>query len=292
MRIFATLRRDPSPVLIGAIGQLALLPFIALAIVNAIALHPTIVSGLLILSLCPGGGISNTYSYLARCNVLLSAMIATIGTLVSLVTIPLWLRVLPSMPGAHELHAVPASTIILQLLAFMVLPLGLGILARYRTGLLIERIAPSLRTISTALILVILMAALATVGQDLATFAAEIATTATLFIMSAMLLGALLGFRSQPPRRSRPSHRKRREERRRCPHSLWRNPDRSGFCSVRQLSHRLFCDRNLDHADVRQIASIANFYAQTMTGDLDPPPPADRHRYLPCSGPDIIPATI
>jgi BASS family bile acid:Na+ symporter len=192
---FRTLRRDPSPVLIGAIGQLALLPFIALAIVNAFALHPTIVSGLLILSVCPGGGISNTYSYLARCNVLLSAMIATIGTLVSLVTIPLWLRVLPSMPGAHELHAVPASTIILQLLAFMVLPLGLGILARYRTGLLIERIAPSLRTISTALILVILMAALATVGQDLATFAAEIATTATLFIISAMLLGALLGFR-------------------------------------------------------------------------------------------------
>jgi len=104
---FRALSRDPSPVLIGALGQLALLPFIALAIVNAIEVHPTITLGVLILSLCPGGGISNTYSYLARCNVLLSAMIASIGTVVSLATIPLWLRVLPSMPGVHELHSVP-----------------------------------------------------------------------------------------------------------------------------------------------------------------------------------------
>ncbi len=189
------LRRDPSPVLIGAIGQLTLLPFIALAIVNAIELHAAIASGIIILSLCPGGGISNTYTYLARCNVLLSALIATIGTLVSLATIPLWLRVLPSIPGVLQPHSVPAMPIIGQLLAFMVLPLALGILARYRMASSIERIAPSLRLISTVLILVILVAALATVGPDLAAFAIEIAIAAALFILGAMLVGAVLGLR-------------------------------------------------------------------------------------------------
>ncbi len=192
---FRALRRDPSPVLIGALGQLALLPFIALAIINAIELHPVIASGVLILSLCPGGGISNTYAYLARCNVLLSAMIASIGTVVSLATIPLWLSVLPSMPGVHDLHSVPASTMLSQLLAFMVLPLGLGILARYRSASFIERVAPSLRRVSTVLIVTILVAALTTVGPRLADFATEIAAASVLFILSAMLLGSILGLR-------------------------------------------------------------------------------------------------
>jgi BASS family bile acid:Na+ symporter len=190
---FWALRRDPSPVFVGALGQLALLPFIALAIINAIEVNPTIALGVLILSLCPGGGISNTYSYLARCNVLLSAMITSIGTVVSLATIPLWLRVLPSMPGVHEI--VPASTMIGQLLAYMVVPLGLGTLARYRTASCIERVAPSLRRVSTVLIVIILVAALATVGPRLADFAIEIATAAVLFILSAMLLGSILGLR-------------------------------------------------------------------------------------------------
>jgi BASS family bile acid:Na+ symporter len=190
---FRALRRDPSPVFVGALGQLALLPFIALAIVNAIEVNPTIALGVLILSLCPGGGISNTYSYLARCNVLLSAMISSIGTVVSLATIPLWLRVLPSMPGVHELHSVPASTMIGQLFAYMVLPLGLGVLTRYRTATFIERLAPSFRRVSTLLIVIILAAAITTVGPRLADYATEIATAAVLFILSAMLLGSILG---------------------------------------------------------------------------------------------------
>jgi bile acid:Na+ symporter, BASS family len=192
---FRALRRDPSPVFVGALGQLALLPFIALAIINAIEVNPTIALGVLILSLCPGGGISNTYSYLARCNVLLSAMIASIGTAVSLATIPLWLRVLPSMPGVQELHSVPASTMIGQLFAYMVLPLGLGVLTRYRTATFIERLAPSFRRVSTLLIVIILAAAITTVGPRLADYATEIATAAVLFILSAMLLGSILGLR-------------------------------------------------------------------------------------------------
>ncbi|MBY0226942.1 MAG: bile acid:sodium symporter [Hyphomicrobium sp.] len=192
---FRALRRSPSPVFVGALGQLALLPLIALAIINAIEVNSTIALGILILSLCPGGGISNTYAFLARCNVLLAAMIASIGTVASLATIPLWLRVLPLMPGVHELQSAPASTILGQLLAYMVLPLGLGILARYRAASFIERVALSLRRVSTVLIGIILVTALTTVGPMLADFATEIATAAVLFILSAMLLGSMLGFR-------------------------------------------------------------------------------------------------
>ena len=190
-----SLRRNPSPVVIGAIGQLALLPILALAIVSGIKLQPAIASGLIIRSLCPGGGISNTYSYLARCNVLLSAAITTLGTVASLITIPFWLAVLPSMAVTDDLHAVPASTIIAQLLVFMLLPLSLGILLRHRTTVLVDRIALGLRRISMILVLVILVAALTTVGRELVDFAFEIAVTASAFILGAMMIGWLLAIR-------------------------------------------------------------------------------------------------
>ena len=192
---FQALRRDPSPTVIGAIGQLAFLPLVSLAIVNSIDLDPTIALGAIILSLCPGGGISNTYCYLARSNVLLSAMIAVVGTVASLLTIPLWLQVLPTIDGSPNFGALPALTIIGQLLVIMIVPLGVGMLARHSKPRLVERVAPTLRRTSTVLIVAILLSALATVGPDLKMFSFDIFLAATLFIVSAMLLGALLAAR-------------------------------------------------------------------------------------------------
>jgi BASS family bile acid:Na+ symporter len=99
------------------------------------------------------------------------------------------------MPGVRDLPAVPAMTIIGQLLAFMVLPLGLGVLMRHRKEELIARVSPALRRVSTAMIVIILIAAITTVGKNLAGFAHEIVLSATLFILSAMLLGSMLAVR-------------------------------------------------------------------------------------------------
>lgn len=193
---FRALSRNPLPALIGAAGQLLFLPLIALCIINSVPLHPTVAAGALILALCPGGGMSNTYCYLGRCNVLLSAIIAAIGTLLSLGTIPLWLTVLPAVPGVElQLMAVPAMSIMAQLLAFMVVPLAAGVLVRAQKPQLVERQGPMFRALSSILILVILIAALWSVRHQLAGFTWDITIAATLFIVTAMLLGYLLGSR-------------------------------------------------------------------------------------------------
>ena len=193
---FRALSRNPLPALIGATGQLLFLPLIALCIVNSVLLHPTVATGTLILALRPGGGISNTYCFLGRCNVLLSAIIAAIGTLLSLATIPLWLSVLPAVPGVEEqLKVVPSMSIIAQLLAFMVMPLAAGILVRAQKPQLVERHGSTMRALSSMLILVILIAALWSVRHQLAGLTWDITIAATLFIVTAMLLGHLLGYR-------------------------------------------------------------------------------------------------
>ena len=86
--------RHPRAVLLGVAGQLIVLPPLVLLIAALTGLGPFLTTSLLLLSLCPGGAISNYYSYLARCNVSLAATITALGTLCSLVSIPLWLAII------------------------------------------------------------------------------------------------------------------------------------------------------------------------------------------------------
>ncbi|MGD9924285.1 MAG: bile acid:sodium symporter family protein [Pseudorhodoplanes sp.] len=191
---------QPRAVLSGVAGQLLVLPPLVLLIAALIGLDHFLTTSLLLLSVCPGGAISNTYSYLARCNVSLAATITTAGTLCSLISIPLWLAVVARwMPFGHEIVTVPTLRILSQLLFLMVLPLALGAAARRRWPVLILRMGRHLRWASLVIVFVILLAATWSVRDDLHALAVRIALSATLFILGAMLLGWLLAY-GLPPR--------------------------------------------------------------------------------------------
>jgi bile acid:Na+ symporter, BASS family len=185
----------PRPLLAGTIGQLALLPPLALLIDGVSSPVPTIATGTLLLALSPGGGISNYYCYLARRNVSLSAAITALGTVLSLITIPVWMKVLPALTGDRAvIPAVPVTTILLQLLALMILPMAGGMFLR---GVFPEQVARRdklLRAISIGFVLLILFLAMLTMRATLAEMAPAILFTASLFIMGAMLCGWMLGY--------------------------------------------------------------------------------------------------
>jgi BASS family bile acid:Na+ symporter len=187
--------RNPRAVLLGVAGQLIVLPPLVLFIAALVELGPFLTTSLLLLSLCPGGAISNYYSYLARCNVSLAATITALGTLCSLVSIPIWLAVVGRWtPLQSYIVAVPTSTIMFQLVAFMVLPLSLGASVRQFWPNLTRQSASGLRWASLVIVLVILLAAMWSVRQNLFAIAGGIALSATLFILGAMLLGRLLAY--------------------------------------------------------------------------------------------------
>lgn len=192
------LRRFPGnwrAVLTGSLGQLLVLPAVALAVQYLLTPHPIVMHGMLLLALSPNGGISNYYVYLARCNVLLSAAITVAGTLLCLVTIPLWLQVLPGVTrAASEFAGVPARTILGQLLVLMILPMALGMALRMKFPDRIERAAKPLRWLSIGVVLIILVPAIASVLQELSGHLADIAMAATAFIVAAMLIGWAMGY--------------------------------------------------------------------------------------------------
>jgi BASS family bile acid:Na+ symporter len=192
--------QHPRAVLSSVAGQMIVLPPLVLLIAALAGFGPFLTTSLLLLSLCPSGGISNTYSYLARCNVSLAATITAVGTLCSLVAIPAWFAIIARwMPLRHELVTVPTVTILSQLVLLVVLPLCLGSASRRLWPDLVRRIGNHLRRASLVIVLAILLAAIWSVREDLYTLAGRIALSATLFILGAMLLGRLLAF-ALPPR--------------------------------------------------------------------------------------------
>lgn len=187
--------QHPRAVVLGVAGQLFILPPFVLLIAAAVRPGSFLTTSLLLLSLCPGGAISNTYSYLARCNVSLAAAITTAGILCSLVSIPVWLAIIARWtPLTQEIVTVPTLRILSQLLLLMVFPLALGAAARRRWPGLVSRMANQLRWASFAIVLVILLAATWSVRDDLYAIAGRIALSATMFILGAMLIGRILAY--------------------------------------------------------------------------------------------------
>lgn len=191
---FLRLPHNARAVLLGSAGQLLALPPIALAITAVVSPPPAVAAGLLLLSLSPNGGISNSYCYLARCNVLLSAAITAAGTVLCLFTIPAWLGLLAEVRGLNiELLDVPSRTIIAQLLVLMILPMSIGMLARRAYPEKTANVKKPLRWLSIGFVALILALAVATVGPDLSGLVFNIVVSAALFIVAAMFVGWLFG---------------------------------------------------------------------------------------------------
>jgi len=184
------------PAIVGSVGQLLFLPLIGAAIVTFADLHHVVAAGVVILALCPGGGISNAYCYFAKCSVLLSALMTAVGSVFCLVTIPAFIVANPGLLGFDgRLAPVPAATIVQHLIAYMIVPLAIGALARDLAPHVVERSRSMLRILSLGLIAFILLTSLATVASQVPHLLFDIVVAAGLFILLAMAFGTVLGIK-------------------------------------------------------------------------------------------------
>jgi bile acid:Na+ symporter, BASS family len=174
------LRRSPRAVLTGSLGQLLITPAIGLAVISATGPAQRVAACVMLLSLCPGGGISTYY-------VSLSALITALSTLLCLVTIPLWLSVFPYYADTMlGLAAIPTSLILGQLLLFMCVPLAAGAILQRQMPEFVNRHGARLRTLSFMIIAVVLILSVVSMSGQLGDLARDIAASSALFIVLAM----------------------------------------------------------------------------------------------------------
>lgn len=129
---FSKMRRRPGLILAGVLAPLVFLPIVALGIVTVFEADPATRTGLLLIAACPIGGISNTYSYLARAATALSVMLTCLSCLLAVVTIPLIARVFEGALGEPLGFIAPAGPLAAQLAVMLAMPVGLGMWIRQR----------------------------------------------------------------------------------------------------------------------------------------------------------------
>ena len=144
---FARVRRQHAVLAVGLVGPLLVLPPLALLLVVLFRPSPDLQAGLLLIAACPIGGISNTYSYLARASTALSVTLTACSILGAAVTIPAVSLFFGAVRGQPAGYAAPLPSMLAQLLMMFAAPVGLGMWLRFKRPALAARSHPYFRAL-------------------------------------------------------------------------------------------------------------------------------------------------
>ena len=128
---FGKVFHSPWPIVIALVGQLILLPLIALGLAWAFKLTPVFFIGLVLIACCPGGSSSNVFSKLAGGDVALSVTLTALSSVITLFTIPVIMSMATTMVGQSVGITLPVGNLIKQNLLLMLVPVLLGIGMHY-----------------------------------------------------------------------------------------------------------------------------------------------------------------
>ena len=128
---FSKVVRHPWPIAVALIGQLVLLPAIALGLAYLFHLSPVFFIGLVLIACCPGGSSSNVFSKLAGGDVALSVTLTALSSVITLFTIPFIMSLTTQLLGESVGITLPVGNLIKQNLVLMLLPVLLGLGMHY-----------------------------------------------------------------------------------------------------------------------------------------------------------------
>lgn len=146
----------PWPIVVALVGQLVLLPAIALGLAWAFKLEPVFFIGLILIACCPGGSSSNVFSKLAGGDVALSVTLTALSSVITLFTIPFIMSVATNLVGESVGIHLPVGNLIKQNLVLMLLPVLLGIGLHYASPKAAEKTDKVLGRLAFPLLLVLI----------------------------------------------------------------------------------------------------------------------------------------
>ncbi|MBU2916005.1 bile acid:sodium symporter family protein [Reichenbachiella agariperforans] len=152
---FKLLFKAPKPILVGLASQLILLPFFTFLMVLVIEPAPSIALGLMLVSSCPGGNVSNFYSSISKANVALSVSLTAITSSLSFLVTPLNFSIWSSFyePTAQIIEKVHLNIwdVILNMITILVIPLIAGMTFRHKLPNTTQKIYKPIKRLSIVL---------------------------------------------------------------------------------------------------------------------------------------------
>jgi len=158
---FARVLEYPKAFFTGVVNQLVLLPIFAFLLVKVFSFSPELAVGVMILSFCPGGVTSNVLAKVSNGNTPLSISLTAITSLVSIITVPLFVAL-----SVHHFMGVDAPEVDivgLGLTMFLItaVPVTLGMLVTAIAPAAVAKVSKGISRAAMILFFIIIVAALA-----------------------------------------------------------------------------------------------------------------------------------
>jgi BASS family bile acid:Na+ symporter len=126
--------KSPKAPVIGLVAQFGILPAVAFGAGATMTDVPSVALGLLLVTCCPGGALSNYLTGVARGDVATSISMTTVSTLFSLVLTPLlfalWASTNPATRAVLQDIQMDPKGVVMTLLIMLVMPVTAGMLLR------------------------------------------------------------------------------------------------------------------------------------------------------------------
>ena len=127
---FKVIANNPKAFFVGLVNQVVFVPLVALAVVLITTPPPTIAFGIMLISFCPGGVTSNMLTFYAKGNVALSVALTGVVSLLSVITLPIFITLAFDHFMKDQAGSISAVKIGLVMFLLTTLPVTLGMLAR------------------------------------------------------------------------------------------------------------------------------------------------------------------
>jgi len=127
---FGFMKRTPRVFFAGVFGQLLVLPLLTLGLCFLLAPRPSAALGMILVSCCPGGNVSNVLVLLARGNTALSVSLTATSSFAAAFITPIaiifWSSLYPPTASLMTSISFDATSFLLQTALVLVMPLAMG----------------------------------------------------------------------------------------------------------------------------------------------------------------------
>lgn len=162
---FKAALRTPRALAIGLVSHHLLFPAFTFGLILLIRPLPSIGLGMLLVSSCPAGHISNFFTHRARGNAALSVSISTLSTLGAIFMTPLnvafWGSLDPQMNALLRSFSLDPLHMLLDVAMLLGIPLAAGLAVSHRFPVLAKKVHGPMRTFSLVVFVAFVLGALA-----------------------------------------------------------------------------------------------------------------------------------
>ncbi|MFT4759349.1 MAG: BASS family bile acid:Na+ symporter [Paraglaciecola sp.] len=149
---FGRLLSNPKAPLIGLFSEYIILPLITVILVFVFQPPPSLVLGMLLLAVCPGGTTSNFMVHLSGANSALSVLLTSITTLGAIFITPIFFtfltNLIPSVADLETVIAVSPFEMMKTIFQLLIVPVGIGMWLNAQFPNFTKKVEPFIKTLS------------------------------------------------------------------------------------------------------------------------------------------------